>query len=111
MSASPSPAPAGVPIFDGHNDALTSPRGRDLASAHADGHLDLPRMRSGHVRGGCFAIFASSGEDDHDPTRNDDGVLSRPMAARISHPDAAAAASAAAGRLFALERSGAVRMS
>ena len=40
-----------IPIFDGHNDALTAPNHALLATGGGDGHLDLPRMRaSGDAR-------------------------------------------------------------
>jgi microsomal dipeptidase-like Zn-dependent dipeptidase len=55
-----------IPVFDGHNDALTSKTHAQLAGGRPDGDLDLPRMRAGGMRGGIFAVFTSSpGEDDH----------------------------------------------
>lgn len=82
-----------LPVFDGHNDALTRRDYRRFASGRRGGHLDLPRMRVGGIRGAIFAIFT--------PSRGayDEG---RP----VSHNRAAAHASAATGRLLALERSG-----
>ena len=42
-------------VFDGHNDALTREDHADLAGGRGGGHLDLPRMRKGGMRGGIFA--------------------------------------------------------
>ena len=97
-------------IFDGHNDALTSEHHDRLASGGGAGYLDLPRMRSGGVRGGIFAVFASSRHSSHEPLRRDDGVTEFPLASRARQPRAAADTTAAADRLFALERAGAVRI-
>jgi membrane dipeptidase len=51
------------PVFDGHNDALTREGCTDLAAAGDGGHLDLPRMREGGMRGGIFAIFTPNPEE------------------------------------------------
>jgi membrane dipeptidase len=100
------------PVFDGHNDALTREDYAGIATGRAGGHLDLPRMRAGGVRGGIFAVF-TPGADDGDvwePVPRDDGVLEFAYASPISHERAAAHATAAAGRLLGLERAGAVRV-
>ena len=96
-----------VHVFDGHNDALTREDHAGIATGRAGGHLDLPRMRAGGVRGGVFAIFTPS-DDDNDwaPVPRDDGVLEFAYAASISHERAAAHATAAAGQLLGLERPG-----
>jgi membrane dipeptidase len=83
------------PVFDGHNDALTREDHDRLVDGREGGHLDLPRMREGGMRGGIFAVFTPSPEGTRDP---------------VAQPDAAAFASAAAGRLLALEREGHVRV-
>ena len=49
-----------VAVFDGHNDTLTSDGHALIASGRPEGHLDLPRMRAGGVRGAIFAVFTSS---------------------------------------------------
>ncbi len=85
-------------VFDGHNDALTADDHDRLVVGKAGGHLDLPRMRAGGIRGGIFSVFVASEEGDH----------SRPEP--VSHDVAAACAGAAAGRLLALERDGAVHV-
>jgi membrane dipeptidase len=83
-----------LPVFDGHNDALTRDDHALLASGRRGGHLDLPRMQAGGVRGGIFAVFTRSEEDDEP----------------VEHEVAAADAAAVAGRLLAFERSGALRV-
>jgi membrane dipeptidase len=96
-------------VFDGHNDTITREDAGDVATGRSGGHLDLPRMHTGGMRGGIFAVFTSSpGEELKVP--RDDGVLEFELAAPISHEHAAAHASAAAGRLLALEREGHVRL-
>lgn len=47
-------------VFDGHNDALTRADHAGIASGRPSGHLDLPRMRVGGMRGGIFAICVHS---------------------------------------------------
>ena len=97
-----------IPVFDGHNDALTREDHARLASGREDGHLDLPRMRAGGMRGGIFALFTPSPGDEsldgrncrqrrqHLPSRWRSRSPTRPR-----HPTRAVA-----GRLFALERAG-----
>ena len=64
------------PIFDGHNDALTRDDHARIADRLPDGHLDLPRMRDGGVRGGIFSVFTSSEDGGHDEqVPRDDGVI------------------------------------
>jgi membrane dipeptidase len=99
-----------IPVFDGHNDAITREDHADLAHGRRGGHLDLPRLRAGGVRGGIFAVFTASENEDHIPVPRDDGVLEFEYAPPVPHPRAAADASAAAGRLLGLERSGALRL-
>ncbi len=96
-----------IPVFDGHNDALIAPDHAALATGRSGGHLDLPRMRAGGMRGGIFAVFSAFGPHVMDTAvaRADD-VIEFPMAPPIGHELAAAQALAAAGRLLALERAG-----
>jgi membrane dipeptidase len=98
-------------VFDGHNDALTSDGHAQIADGRTTGHLDLPRMRAGGVRGAIFSVFTRSdrGARDH-PVPRDDGVLEFEPAPPVEHAVAAADASAVAGRLLALERAGKVRI-
>jgi membrane dipeptidase len=109
MGAAPI-APTSIPIFDGHNDALTAASHGSLASGGGDGHLDVPRMRAGGVRGGIFAVFTESREAHHEPERQPDGVYARPLSPRVQHARAAATSTSAAGRLFTLERERATRI-
>ncbi|HEX4009051.1 MAG TPA: dipeptidase [Solirubrobacteraceae bacterium] len=99
-----------VAVFDGHNDALTREDHARIASGRDGGHLDLPRMRVGGVRGAIFAVFTSSAAFDWTPVERADGVVEIALAEPVPHPEAAAYAAAAAGRLAALERAGEVRI-
>jgi membrane dipeptidase len=99
-----------LPVFDGHNDAVTRADHAALATGRAGGHLDLPRMRAGGVRGGMFAVFTASPGDGDMLVSRDDGVIEFERAAPVSHEVAAADAAAAAGRLLALERAGELRI-
>ncbi len=95
------------PVFDGHNDVLTAEDHGLLADGRSGGHLDLPRMRVGGVRGGIFAVFTrSDGGAREVRVPRDDGVLEFEPAPTVDHTVAAADASAVAGRLLALERAG-----
>lgn len=96
------------PIFDGHNDALTREGHADLASGCEGGHLDLPRMRAGGMRGGIFAVFTPSPGDEMTGRRRGSGRYEVPLAEPVPHAVAAADASAVAGRLLGLEREGEV---
>ena len=98
------------PVFDGHNDALTKPDHARFATARRGGHLDLPRMRAGGLRGGIFSVFTHSLKERKRPLARDDGVLEFELAPRISHQRAAAQAGAVAGRLLELERGGDLRL-
>jgi membrane dipeptidase len=59
-----------LPIFDGHNDVLLrlvrkgEADGGAASFLHGDGqgHLDLPRARTGGLAGGLFAVFVPSRE-------------------------------------------------
>lgn len=85
-------------VFDGHNDALTCDDHDSLVRGRAGGHLDLPRMRAGGIRGGIFSVFVASPEDhSHDGPQEP-----------VEHELAAALAGAVAGRLLALGRAGEV---
>jgi membrane dipeptidase len=85
-------------VFDGHNDALTADDHDLLVDGKPGGHLDLPRMRAGGIRGGIFSVFVASPRD-HSHLGPQDPV---------EHSVAAARGAEAAGRLLALERAGAV---
>ncbi len=93
-------------VFDGHNDALTRDDHAHIATGRKGGHLDLPRMRAGGMRGGIFAIFTRSDAASDEPVARDDGVFEMRPAPPVDQPTAAAHATRAAGRLLALERAG-----
>jgi membrane dipeptidase len=95
-----------IPIFDGHNDALTREGAPDLSERLDDGHLDLPRMREGGMRGGIFAVFTPSPEEASGQVKFAGGVHAEPLAPPVGHEAAAAHAGRAAERLLALEREG-----
>ncbi len=93
-------------VFDGHNDALTRDDQRLIASGRQGGHLDLPRMRAGGLRGAIFSVFTRSRRERKRPLPRADGVIEFELAPAVDHRRAAAEASAVAGRLLALERDG-----
>lgn len=99
-----------VAVFDGHNDTLTRDDAADFVVGRAGGHLDLPRARAGGLAGGIFALFTPTpGYDppfDHTPEGRLDVAPSPPIGADVAAPHA----TAAAGRLLALERDGHVRL-
>ena len=95
-----------IPVFDGHNDALTREDHARLAGGRDGGHLDLPRMRAGGMRGGIFALFTPSPGEEPEWNFGGGGTFSAPLATPVSHALAAADATAGAGRLFELERAG-----
>ncbi|HEX6781824.1 MAG TPA: dipeptidase [Solirubrobacterales bacterium] len=98
-----------IPVFDGHNDALTREGTEDLSRRSDRGHLDLPRMREGGMRGGIFAIFTpSDGEPPRQVTFGASGAYAEPLAAPVAHEVAAAHAREIANRLLELERRGEV---
>jgi membrane dipeptidase len=100
-----------VPVFDGHNDALTRDDHAGIVSGRPKGHVDLPRMRAGGVRGGMFAVFSPSVGSEHwIPVPREDGIVEFEYAQPLDHAAAAAHATAAAGRLLALERAGDIRI-
>ncbi|MGN6257894.1 MAG: dipeptidase [Solirubrobacterales bacterium] len=99
-----------LPVFDGHNDALTREDHADLVEGRKGGHLDLPRMREGGMRGGIFAVFTPSPEDDSGGRRFGGKGHREALAKPVEHGTAAAHATAAAGRLLRLEREGHVRV-
>ena len=67
-------------------------------------------MRAGGMRGGIFAVFTPSTDANEDPVPRDDGVIELALAPRVGQGDAAAFSTDTAGRLFKLERVGAVRI-
>jgi membrane dipeptidase len=72
--------------------------------------MDLPRMRTGGMRAGIFAVFTPSAGAREEPLARADGVVEFEMAPRVDRDVAAAHATVVAGRLLGLERAGAVRV-
>jgi membrane dipeptidase len=99
-----------IPVFDGHNDALTREDAADFASGRDGGHLDLPRARAGGLAGGIFALFTPTPGDEEHFSVGPDGRMEAELAAPIGQEIAAPAATRAAGRLLGLERDGHVRL-
>jgi membrane dipeptidase len=99
-----------IAVFDGHNDALTRDDHAQLAAGREGGHLDLPRMHAGGMRGGIFAVFTSSPGFEWTERQRDDGAREVLPAEPVAHPVAAAYAARAAGRLAALQGAGQVRI-
>lgn len=98
------------PIFDGHHDALTRSDHANLASGRDGGHLDLPRAAAGGLVGSMWAIFCDGDGIDLDFEALPDGGYDVPLDPEVPHDVAAAQATAAAGRLLALERAGHLRV-
>lgn len=96
--------------FDGHNDLLTRADHARFVAGRDGGHMDLPRMRAGDLRGGIFAVFTPSSDTWMDVRTLPDGTQEVPYAEPIDQALAAADATRAAGRLLAVERSGHVRV-
>ena len=98
-------------VFDGHNDVLTREDHAGLVGGRRGGHLDLPRMRAGGMRGGIFAIFSPSPGDTWTQVHTrSDGVVEVPYADPLPQRDAAAHARSAADRLLAAERAAHLRV-
>ena len=70
-------------VFDGHNDVLTSSDHADIAIGRSGGHLDLPRMRAGAVRGGIFAICVDSPDPFDSRVPRDDDVIEYALAEEV----------------------------
>lgn len=106
--------PKTIPIFDGHNDVLLRlvEQGRGVHSFldGGEGHLDLPRARTGGFAGGLFAVYTPSPNQPARIEREDGHETPLPEA-----PDLFAAQQhtiSLAASLFRLERDsrGAVRV-
>jgi membrane dipeptidase len=97
------------PIFDGHHDALTRPTADRLATGRPDGHLDLPRARAAGLAAAIWAIFTPNPGGELHFVATEDGY-DAPLPEPVARTNAAAAATACAGRLLALERAGELRV-
>jgi membrane dipeptidase len=98
-----------LPVFDGHNDVITRDDAGDFATGRSGGHIDLPRARAGGLAGGIFALFTPSPGGDFQLPQ-DGGSYAVEPAEPIGQEPAAADTTRAAGRLFALERAGHLRI-
>jgi membrane dipeptidase len=98
-----------IPVFDGHNDAITREDAADFATGRDGGHLDLPRARAGGLAAGIFALFTPTPGAEH-LDFDGDGRMEVELAAPIGREMAAAATTEAAGRLLGLERDGHLRI-
>ncbi|HWE62817.1 MAG TPA: dipeptidase, partial [Chloroflexota bacterium] len=81
-----------ITIFDGHNDVLLRLRekGGSFFERSAEGHLDLPRAREGHLGGGFFAIFVPSEQERREraaPAAGEDDVEQEALAATAAFKD------------------------
>jgi membrane dipeptidase len=99
-----------IPVFDGHNDAITREDAADFATGRDGGHLDLPRARAGGLAGGIFALFTPTPGADRIDFDRGGGRMEVELAAPIGPEIAAATTSQAAGRLLGLERDGKLRI-
>jgi membrane dipeptidase len=99
-----------IPVFDGHNDAITREDAADFATGRDGGHLDLPRARAGGLAGGIFALFTPTPGADRIDFDRGGGRMEVELAAPIGPEIAAATTSQAAGRLLGLERDGHLRI-
>ncbi len=99
-----------IAVFDGHNDAITKAPARALAAGREGGHLDIPRMALGGMRGGIFAIFTPSPGGSDELVRTAQGALEVPLATAIAQEEADEHARAAARALTGLDRAGLLRV-
>jgi len=99
-----------IPVFDGHNDAITREDAADFARGRDGGHLDLPRARAGGLAGGIFALFTPTPGAERIDFDRAGGRMEVELAAPIGPEIAAATTSQAAGRLLGLERDGHLRI-
>ncbi len=100
-------APAAIPVFDGHNDALQ----RFTADPSAffrrsdEGHLDVPRAREGGMVGGLFACFVPPLERPEPPADEQRGVgYELPMSRTPDEARAEEVTRTLAATLFRMER-------
>lgn len=103
-----------IPIFDGHNDFLqrmvAARDGRDRLWLEGDGqgHIDLPRLRTGGTFGGFFAIWTPSpaAGDDEATRLMENPPFALPLPDPVPANAALPRALEQAGHLLAMERSG-----
>lgn len=103
-------APNLIPVFDGHNDVLTSEDHAGFVTGRPGGHVDLEKMRAGGMRGGMFAVYIASPAFEEAVVPREDDVLEFAMAPEVPSAIAKPIAAEAAERLFRLERDGHLRI-
>lgn len=108
-----------IPVFDGHNDFLqrmvAAGAGRDNLWLHGDGsgHMDLPRLRTGGMMGGFFAIWTPSPEGPNDAAAiklMENPPFSMSLPDEVTSVDALPHALAQAANLLAMERTGTLKI-
>lgn len=97
-------------VFDGHNDTLIHADIARFADGGMGGHVDLPRMRAGGMRGGIFAVFTGSPDGRGPFVDRGDGVVEYRHPLQVDYATAAGFSLRAAGRLLAFEREGHIRL-
>lgn len=105
------------PVFDGHNDVLLKLHRMGGLSAvpkfieGCEGHIDVPRARSGGFGGGFFAIYVPNDEPyDEKEEEMQQASYSLPLPEPIPQKDALPVAVAQAAILIEMERQGAVKI-
>lgn len=97
-----------IPFFDGHNDTLLrlleapgEVKERPFIEGNGGGHIDLPRSKSGGMKGGFFAMFPP-------PLKRNKDALDPDLPPQLAIADALASTNGMASVLFRLERAGAL---
>lgn len=106
-----------IPVFDGHNDILLKLYRMGGLSAvpkfikGCEGHIDVPRARTGGFGGGFFAIYVPNDEPyDEKEEEMQKASYSLPLPDPISQKDALPVALAQAAILIEMDRQGAVKI-
>ena len=110
--------PSPMPVFDGHNDALSKLHAmhpEDPVAAFTGGYeaaLDLDKARRGGFAGGFFALWVPPMEADDDGRRAAmaEPHYDIPLPAELDQPHAAEITLAQADIMIALEHAGALRI-
>ncbi|MBA3326037.1 MAG: membrane dipeptidase [Rhodobacteraceae bacterium] len=83
------------PVFDGHNDTLLrlwragDLEGRRFLDGDGEGHIDLPRARTGGLAGGFFAVYVPARTRGQAVAEADDGcVVDHPQLGPVDGSDA-----------------------
>lgn len=104
-----------IAVFDGHNDFLLrllgDPARREAIwlEGEGKGHLDLPRMKAGHLVGGFFAVFVPSPRGPSTASMDEameNPPYDLPLPAMVPLAAAQPVAAAMVGHLMWMERTG-----